>query len=917
MTTFNHGTITTGAAANAATFNTPLGELDAAIGNRAAIGIAGTPTISAALGAAALTTTAQTVLGAINEHDAEIGTVSTLSTTSKVLVGAINEIYTDVYTALDTDGTLKANAVDVAAVLASDVVETAKIKDANVTLAKLEAVTSGRIIVGSAANRPTAVAMSGDATIVASGAVTIAADAITAAKIANGALPSPNLVFDPHNRYFSPSSTVAQNGKVRWYNSTGTRVSDSSNPFGAAYTLRLSTTNTGGRKLWLSEMGVAIGDVLSFAIIAKVPTGRSVVAAIAWRNSNSVSLGTAVSTTVVGNAGTHVMTIDAQTVPATCVAVDLYISHISGTGDVDVYGWYCVRGSKIATQTTAYGSGDGQQAAAQLASVMLTGDTSFMTRVAYRDNLFRDPFSRQHPPTTRSQDGKDRWGATVANITYVPYDPDNPFKLPTLTWEPSSTAVTRRFYLDEMGVVVGDVISIGALVKFPATSTMAVAYAFRDAGGTSMGALAGTAAVGTAALQFLTNKNITVPAGSIYVDIYFSRSFGADPVDVYGFFANFGPDISEPASKLLGYEQRFTAGGWALRRQVDPIEAGIGNLQTWHRAQAGLSKAEASRTAKIAVIGDSISMTPNRWLTAFQTRIAADQGGGLAGAGYISFHSVVYGNMAGWGKFTSVTPTGSWTERNINDSPAGVGIDGCDVQSGAAGDTFTIVGTFDTATIHYLKQSGGGTFKYSIDGGSNWSANIDTSNATDLFAAEVVTGATNALLIYANGADVRLFGVELLDTSVTNGTIVHKCAYTGASLEEFVTASTTQSWQDSLTQLAPDLVIVWLGANNGSTNDATNKASMATILDNIAAALTVDVLLISPYEHETAHTYEFASTADRYRELVKEKTVALVDIRQVINYRSTDPQDFFEDATHINGYGGAVVASTVYKALKW
>lgn len=56
---------------------------------------------------------------------------------------------------------------------------------AAIAFSKLAALTSGNILVGSAGNVPTAVAMSGDATIIASGALTIANDAITTAKILN------------------------------------------------------------------------------------------------------------------------------------------------------------------------------------------------------------------------------------------------------------------------------------------------------------------------------------------------------------------------------------------------------------------------------------------------------------------------------------------------------------------------------------------------------------------------------------------------------------------------------------------------------------------------------------------------------------------------------------------------------------
>lgn len=55
---------------------------------------------------------------------------------------------------------------------------------AAIAFSKLAALTSGNILVGSAGNVPTSVAMSGDATIIASGAVTIANNAITSAKMA-------------------------------------------------------------------------------------------------------------------------------------------------------------------------------------------------------------------------------------------------------------------------------------------------------------------------------------------------------------------------------------------------------------------------------------------------------------------------------------------------------------------------------------------------------------------------------------------------------------------------------------------------------------------------------------------------------------------------------------------------------------
>jgi len=99
--------------------------------------------------------------------------------------------------------------------LASDSVTTAKIADNSVELAKMYELATGSVIFGNASNRPTAlsvadstivvgdsstglvsVAVSGDATLAKTGALTIASDAITTAKIADDAVTSAKLDDD-------------------------------------------------------------------------------------------------------------------------------------------------------------------------------------------------------------------------------------------------------------------------------------------------------------------------------------------------------------------------------------------------------------------------------------------------------------------------------------------------------------------------------------------------------------------------------------------------------------------------------------------------------------------------------------------------------------------------------------------------
>jgi len=76
----------------------------------------------------------------------------------------------------------------------SDFIQGTDIADTTIALTKLAALPSAEIIVGSGANVPTAVAMSGDATIDNAGAVTIANDAVTTVKIIDDAVTTPKII---------------------------------------------------------------------------------------------------------------------------------------------------------------------------------------------------------------------------------------------------------------------------------------------------------------------------------------------------------------------------------------------------------------------------------------------------------------------------------------------------------------------------------------------------------------------------------------------------------------------------------------------------------------------------------------------------------------------------------------------------
>ena len=133
---------------------------------------------------------------------------------TKILVGNGSGVATAVNvsgdaTIANTGAVTIANNAINADKLANTSVDTNAIQDANVTLDKIEAVASTKIIVGNSSNRPAAVTMSGDATLSNTGALSLAADSVDTNEIADDAVEAAQLAGNAVvNASVSPSAAV-------------------------------------------------------------------------------------------------------------------------------------------------------------------------------------------------------------------------------------------------------------------------------------------------------------------------------------------------------------------------------------------------------------------------------------------------------------------------------------------------------------------------------------------------------------------------------------------------------------------------------------------------------------------------------------------------------------------------------------
>lgn len=212
----------------------------------------------------------------------------------------------------------------------------------------------------------------------------------------------------------------------------------------------------------------------------------------------------------------------------------------------------------------------------------------------------------------------------------------------------------------------------------------------------------------------------------------------------------------------------------------------------------------------IVVIGDSMVA-----LSAASFRDASSVYGGINALGFNPFYSNNYGGEITYNTTGSVIAT-----RNDTSSNGAWGVCGSRVDA-SAGATLTIAPIakyrFDAFHLWYNKVSGGGTFTYSIDGGT--AVTVDTNNATeDLGILTVSAGmfgnSTHTIVLTVTAGSVRFYGIDFYNKK-QGGTIVHVLQSGGSRAQEW--NGRTSYVQQFISTMSPASAIVFLGTNDAAT----------------------------------------------------------------------------------------------------
>jgi lysophospholipase L1-like esterase len=329
-------------------------------------------------------------------------------------------------------------------------------------------------------------------------------------------------------------------------------------------------------------------------------------------------------------------------------------------------------------------------------------------------------------------------------------------------------------------------------------------------------------------------------------------------------------------------------------------------------AQVGKIKAKQDAVVNIVWLGDSL--TVQEFITEALRRDLHDQFGD-AGVGFIRFDS------SGYPISTIVHSKGLWTERYQSPDALGLHIsDSTSSERGASKWAF-INGFYnvDSITIHYIRQPGGGKFRYRVDDGK-WKKVKTKGQTLQLGTRQIdLPSANHSLTVEVLKGTVTLVGADFQLGS--KGVKLHMIGNTGSKASQWAQVN-ADLWQQGLAALNPNLVVIQFSTNEQSQLEtpALMVAAYRTLISRIrAAAPTADVLLTTDPDTANSVNPAYLPTSayrDAVRELALSLGVGFVDFYERLGpYADANARGLYLDPVHPNQAGGKMLADFVRSYL--
>lgn len=164
-------------------------------------------------------------------------------------------------------------------------------------------------------------------------------DGTPKSSIAASFLATPNIMWDPFNQFTVPGTSWG--GRTRFYSNATTLALEAApataNPWGGANLVlgSISVNGFGGKYLYMEELGVSVGDTLSFGAIAATASGTYHLGA-RCRDNTTWTGSFFAGATLTGDGTMQAHSLANVVIPAGAVSIVVFLWRVSGTDPINV-----------------------------------------------------------------------------------------------------------------------------------------------------------------------------------------------------------------------------------------------------------------------------------------------------------------------------------------------------------------------------------------------------------------------------------------------------------------------------------------------------------------------------------------------------------------------------------------------------
>jgi len=320
------------------------------------------------------------------------------------------------------------------------------------------------------------------------------------------------------------------------------------------------------------------------------------------------------------------------------------------------------------------------------------------------------------------------------------------------------------------------------------------------------------------------------------------------------------------------------------------------------------AKLQSEQVANIMVIGDSLSLRDGSYLPYFEQLMKSRYGD--AGAGYQAYSFWTGGGF-----------DLGWTFGFVNaDTPPHYGLDGMWASSSSAPWPPNHTGGFlnarsSTVQVHYVAKPGGGSFRVDpVSVGTVATLNCD-SPVNEVRTFEYTFNGTFPRIWFqplGNGQIVILGQNNIIQGA--SGVRIHRAANGGWGVGNFLQRNWTFDQQVGLVE--PDLIMIWLGQNDGALY---NRTTYAIALNNLvnrlnASAPSAEVVLIGTYNSGVP---QLANLVGAMQDVATARGIGFINLYEAAgDYQFFIDNPYLDDGVHFTHAGGRYLGRVLFNAFE-